>query len=151
MGLEIMTLFQGRGLPSGWIVDIWNCHGIVKPQQFAGYGNQSDEILKDLEKHTGEKYVWFDTGYYTIPIQERKLKEIREAGLEEEFAERSEKVLDWIVYDRNGGAINISGFYTITFEELRALEKVITRVLIKARKYDLHELPPAYARSLQLH
>jgi len=127
-----MVILQGRGLPSGWVIDVWNCHGVVKPKEFAGYGNQSDTILKELENMTGKKYIWFDTGYYTVPVQEERLSKIKEAGLEKEFAERTENVCNWIVYDRNGGAINMSGFYTVTDEELLALEKVIARITIKA-------------------
>ena len=129
-----IALLQGRGFPSGWIIDIWNCHGVLKPQNFAGYGNQSDEILKDAEKNTGKKYTWFDCGYYTVPLRVEIFEKIKKANLTDELAKRLEKVLDWIVYERNNGAINISGFYMVTIEEITAAEKTIQRILIKAEE-----------------
>ena len=113
------------GMPSGWIIDIWNCHGVLKPEVFAGYGNKSDEILKELQEATGHEYVWFSVGYYTIPIQKRILDDVKKHGLEEKLAEEVEKILNNIVYDINGGAINISGFYFVPLEELERLEEKV--------------------------
>jgi len=129
-----MEFLINNRMPSGWVIDVWNCHGVLKPQRFAGYGNMSDEILKEAEKIQKEKYVWFDCGYYTVPLRESIKNDIEKAGLLDELTERLEKVLSWILYDRNDGAINFSGFYMVSIDELKAVEKTIQRVRKKAKK-----------------
>jgi len=123
-GMDFMII-TGR-IPSGWIIDIWDCHGVLKPEEYAGYGNKSDEILEEL----GD-FVWFECGRYTVPLHDKIVEDVRKAGLEEELSRKLERVLDWIVYHCNGGAINFSGFYMVSVDELRAIDKSVARVLNK--------------------
>ena len=127
-----LDVMLGR-IPSGWIVDVWNCHGVLKLQEFAGYGSKDDEMLEHIKDVMNADYTWFECGWYSVPIRQSTKETVERAGLADELARRLEKVLNWIVYDRNGGAINFSGFYMVAVDELEAVEKTIQRVLLKAK------------------
>ena len=142
IGMEFLSWIASGRIPSGWVIDIWNCHGVVKPKKFAGYGSMSDEMLEEFREKSGKEYIWFNCGYYTTPLRKDIYEVVKKAGLDEELRERLEKVLNWIVYEQNGGAINFSGFYMISVDELEALETTIQRVTLRAMN-KLNE-PAAY-------
>ncbi len=125
----VILMAQGRGMPSGWVIDVWNLHGVLKPAQFAGHGNQSDEILKFLQRETGVEYEWLDCGYFTVPFMAGVRKIMEEWNRTEKIRERMERILFWILDKQNGGMINLSGFYPVSFMELGAIEISISRGL----------------------
>jgi len=131
---EFMTSIIRGSPPSGWMIDIYNCHGVLKPDGWAGYGIVDDEILKKIEDETGVKHLlWYNTGYYSIALTQELINKVREENIEDIFRERLERVLSWIIEYQNGGAINISGFYTVTVDEMNAIQKTIQRVIYKSK------------------
>jgi hypothetical protein len=86
------------GLPSGWIIDVWNCHGVLKLEKDGGYG-----CLVELP----EGMEWLDIGWFSIPI-----KSDQKHFYTERLCRKISGFLDSIL-ERRGGAINMSGIYPI--------------------------------------
>jgi len=102
------------GFPSGWIIDVWNCRGTLKPYSKGGYGKKYK-----LEKGL----VWYELEYFTIPIVAR---EKEQWGSNEKLRRKVEGFL-WGILERRGGAINSSGWYNITEDELNELRAIIQK------------------------
>jgi len=96
-------LFAAEGA-TPWCVDVWNCHGVLKPRQFAGYGSIPD--LKGVE--------WLDIGYFTIPVEPG-------TKLTEKQTEQVEGIL-FDVLRRQNGAINMSGWYPVFSTDIAHLQ-----------------------------
>jgi hypothetical protein len=97
-----MSIFEEFGLPSGWVVDVWNCHGVLKLEKDGGYGSLV-ELPKGME--------WLAIGQFSIPI-----KSDQKQYYTEKLCRKISGFLERILA-RRGGAINISGIYPIWAEE----------------------------------
>jgi hypothetical protein len=111
---DIMMVATGRSA-SGWLIDVWNCHGVLKPCGFEGYGNQDPKILEFLnEQRSGMTHRWEAIGWFTIPVPGN-------AMLSKRQKERIDNILAAEV-ERNG-MINQSGFYPVSAKTLEKLER----------------------------
>jgi len=90
---------------SGWVVDVWNCRGVLKRRTWGvGYGSIPPAPC-----------VWVDLGWFTVPVREG-------ADLtDEESAEVVDLLFD--VLDHRGGALNMSGFYPVSEEEIEQVRE----------------------------
>ena len=111
---ELVWATTGRSV-SGWLVDVWNCRGVLKPCGFEGYGNQDDGILRFLEEQRpGMKHRWEDVGWFTIPVPANAVLTRRQRRrINSILAEEVERL----------GAINQSGFYPVSKKAMEKLER----------------------------
>ena len=101
------AILSSQGITS-WIIDVWNCHGVLKRREDAGYGGVPEE----------EGVSWVDLGWFTIPMPTcLKISLIKEQN------EKIERIL-FDVIERKG-AINISGFYPVFSTDLKKIENII--------------------------
>jgi hypothetical protein len=104
----------GGSSPSGWVIDVWDCHGVLKPYEMAGYG---------VKNKLPEGWEWFDIGHFSIPIATKE-KPLWEAN--ERLRRKVEGFL-WGILERRGGAINWSGWYNITVDEAEELSAIVQK------------------------
>ncbi|MGB9672412.1 MAG: hypothetical protein ACPLZY_04620 [Candidatus Norongarragalinales archaeon] len=100
------------GIPSGWIIDVWNCHGVLKPLSEAGYGRLF-ELPEGME--------WLDIGWFTVPILSSEKQYYTE--------KLKRKIHGWLesILSRRGGAINFSGIYPIYIDEVEELRTILIK------------------------
>ncbi len=100
------------GIPSGWIIDVWDCHGVLKPEEEGGKGR-----LYKLP----EGYEWLDIGWFTVPILSSEKQYYTE--------KLKRKIHGWLesILERRGGAINRSGWYTIYAHEIDELRTILIK------------------------
>jgi len=100
------------GLPSGWVIDVWNCHGVLKLEEDAGKGCLS-KLPEGME--------WLDIGYFSIPV-----KTDRKQFYTEKLKRKIEGFL-FSILERRGGAINMSGIYPIYADEFDRLIEILAK------------------------
>ena len=104
----------GESPPSGWVIDVWDCHGVLKPYEKAGYGRKYE---------LPEGWEWLDIGHFSIPI----LTEERPLWVGNERLRRKVEGFCWRILKRRGGAINWSGWYNITANEVEELRAIVQK------------------------
>ena len=107
-----MEMMFEWGIPSGWIIDVWNCHGILKPETEAGKGGLY-ELPEGLE--------WMNIGWFTVPILSAEKQYYTE--------KLKRKIHGWLesILSRRGGAINMSGLYPIYIHEIDELRTILIK------------------------
>ena len=99
----VESLFAMEG-KTAWVIDIWDCHGVLKAQEWGVGKGCLPKLPEGLE--------WSDIGWFTIPVKvgmkigDQEIKDI-------------EKVL-FNVVNRNG-MINQSGFYAVFSNDLKRI------------------------------
>jgi len=99
-----------RGLSfSGWVLDVWDCRGTLKPLEAGvGYGS-----LFQLPKG----WRWYRGQWFSFPVPRgTRVTQKRRAEIE--------KIL-YDVLESNGGAINISGWYPVSDEHIDAINATL--------------------------
>lgn len=99
--IESLFAIEGK---TAWIIDIWDCHGVLKAKEWGVGKGCLPELPEGLE--------WKDIGWFTIPI-EKGMK------IGEQQMNDIEKILFGVV-NRNG-MINRSGFYAVFSNDLKRL------------------------------
>ncbi|RLI46681.1 hypothetical protein DRO69_02530 [Candidatus Bathyarchaeota archaeon] len=113
----MFEMFGLGGVPTDWVIDVWNCHGVLKMRAWGvGYGSKP-KLPEGLE--------WLNVGYFDVPIktQERQF-----------WDDRLKRKIDGLlsrILEENGGAINWSGIYPVY---LHQLEQIFTTVAKYHRK-----------------
>jgi len=96
-----------------WVIDVWDCHGVLKMRDWGvGYGCKP-ELPRGLE--------WLNIGYFDVPIrsEERHL-------WDERLKRRVNGILSGIL-EENGGAINWSGIYPVYEYQLDKIYEAVIK------------------------
>jgi len=96
---------------SGWAIDVWDCYGVLKRADWPWGRGCVPEVA-------GVRFVRTPEGWFLIPIPV-DAKEPSEAQLSE-----AEGIL-WQEIERQGGAINISGFYPVSIDGATRLDDAL--------------------------
>lgn len=97
---------------SSWVIDVWDCHGVLKLIRDAGRGSLP-KLPKGME--------WLNIGYFTIPITSEK-KHLYTDKLKRKIHGFLESILE-----KRGGAINMSGIYPISVFEFNQLLTILAK------------------------
>ena len=107
----MFTIFGG--IPTDWVIDVYDCHGVLKMRDWGvGYGCKP-ELPEGLE--------WLNVGYFDVPIrsEEKRL-----------WDERLKRKINGIllgILEENDGAINWSGIYTVYQHQLEAIFETVAK------------------------
>jgi len=116
--IEALLAMEGK---TAWIIDVWNCHGVLKQQVWGvGYGCEPD-----LPAESG--LTWLDLGWFTIPIQKDEFNFWQDEALQKKVEAQLFRIID------RYGMINRSGWYPVYSADLEALQKILQRYLRKVQ------------------
>jgi len=123
----VLIVFLLFGIPTDWVIDVWDCHGVLKMRQWGvGYG---------CKPKLPENLMWLDIGYFTVPISKS------EQNLWNERLKRKIDRLLSKILEENNGAINWSGIYPVYQHQLEAIFTAVT-------KYYTHKPKPVTLKHL---
>ncbi|MDI6708618.1 MAG: hypothetical protein QME47_06015 [Candidatus Thermoplasmatota archaeon] len=104
-----------------WMIDIWNCHGVLKKEEW-GVGK---DYVPNLNK---EKIKMENIGYFSIPVP-----------VGEKLSKKQKKAIEEVLFNavNREGAINMSGFYSLLECDLNRLKQAYKGTIKKAKTSEL--------------
>jgi hypothetical protein len=110
--IEALFAMEGK---TAWIIDVWNCHGVFKMQDWG--------VGKGCEPELPEGLCWLDIGWFTIPVEKADV----DTGTWEDEALRKRVEAQLFRIVERYGMINMSGWYPVTSVDLEAIKKILSR------------------------
>jgi len=105
-----MSLFY---LPTPWVIDVWDCHGVLKRREWGvGYGCKP-QLPDGLE--------WLEVGSFSIPIKSD------EKAIWNDRVKRKLNNLLFAILEENDGAINWSGIYPVYAHQFDAIVETVVK------------------------
>jgi len=105
--VEAIFAFEGK---IAWVIDVWDCHGVLKKQSWGVGRGCMPELPKGFEwRVIGE-------GWFSLPIKK-----------DMELSESQEKMIEKVLFEavNRYGMINKSGIYPVYSSDLERLDKAL--------------------------
>jgi len=117
--IEMFLALDGK---TAWVIDVWDCHGVLKQRSWGIGKGCTPELPKELEwKNIGE-------GWFTIPVQ---------YGIE--LDEKQEDLIEEVLFEvvNRNGMINRSGIYPVFSSDIERMIKAFQKKLKPAKTDDV--------------